>query len=79
MQGRLQQVHVGSEILIEIVILTEIHHEDFVLRIAGANQVQNCIVHLLPLIAHGTGVVDYDADGYREGHCHPGDGDSSRK
>src|ERR1700685_2625647 len=64
MQGCLQQVDVRSEILIEIVILAEIHHENFVLRIAGANQVQDCIIDLLPLIAHGTGVVDYDADRY---------------
>ncbi len=56
---QLQQI-VG-EVLIEIVFVVEIHHEDFVLGIARPHQVQRRLIHLVPLLPHRPRVVDHDA------------------
>ena len=59
----LQQV-IG-EILIEILLVVEVHHKHFVLGIAGAHQIQRSLVHLGALLAHGAGIINEDAHGDR--------------
>ena len=56
-----QLVDVGGEILVEVVLVVEVDDEDFIVRIRRTHQIQGCGIHLLPLLAHGTGIVDHDA------------------
>jgi len=63
-QSLLQQVDVGCEVLIEIRILAEIDYEDFIVGIAGANQIEHCLIHFVALLAHRTGIINHNT------HCH---------
>ena len=48
-QRFLQLQQVVGEILVEIILVVKIHHEYFVVRIAGPHQVERGLVHLVPL------------------------------
>ncbi len=49
------------KVLIEIVLVAEIDDEDFVLGVAGPDQIQRGLIHLLSFFAHGARIVDHDA------------------
>jgi len=49
-----QRPQVGGEALIPIRPLSEVHHEDLIVGIAGADQIQNRLIYLPTLVAHGT-------------------------
>src|SRR5436305_14154712 len=53
---------IGGEVLVKIGCLAEIHHEHFILRIAGLDQVHHGFVDSGALVPHRTGVVDDDPD-----------------
>ena len=65
LQSLAQLIDVAGELLIEVVLVVKVDHEDLILRIAGAYQIQCRAVHLVPLLAHGAGVVDDDPHGDR--------------
>ena len=47
-QRLLELQQVVGEILVEILLVVEVHDKDFIFRIAGAHQIQRSLVHLLP-------------------------------
>ena len=62
-QPLFQLIDVGSEILVKVVLVVEVDDEHLIIWIRRAHQIQGRGVHLLPLLAHGTGVIDHDAHG----------------
>ena len=65
LQSLLEQVDIRREVLVEIGILAEIDHESFIFGIAGSNQIEHRLIHLVSFFTHGAGVVDYDAHRHR--------------
>src|SRR5579863_181190 len=65
LQRLLEQSDVRGKVLIQVGILTEVDHKSFIVRIAGPNQIEHRLIYLVPLFAHRTGIVDYDAKRYR--------------
>ena len=63
----IQFLLIAREILVQvqIILVVEIHHERFVLRIAGLNERERCVVHLRALLAHAAAIVDYQAHRHR--------------
>jgi hypothetical protein len=41
--------------------LSEVNHEDLVVRIAGAHEIQYRLIDLPTLVSHGARVVDHNA------------------
>ncbi len=54
--------HVVGERSVEVRLIIEVHYEDFVLRIAGAHQVQAAWFTCRTLVAHGAGVINKNAE-----------------
>ena len=52
---------VAGEIVfgVEVVVVVEIHHEGFVLRIGSLHEGKRCRVHLRPFVAHAAAIVDH--------------------
>ncbi len=63
-QPLFQLVDVGGEILVKVILVVEVDDAHFIVGIRRAHQIQGRRVHLLPLLAHGTGVIDHDAHGH---------------
>ena len=64
LQGLTQLAGVTGEVLVQVILVVEIHYEDLILRIAGTHQVQGSFVYLVALFPHGAGIVDHDSHGY---------------
>src|SRR5437763_2557259 len=50
-----------GEILIEIIFVVKVHHENFVLRIAGTHQIERGLIHFAALLLHRPRIIDEDA------------------
>src|SRR5580704_16514589 len=61
LQRFFQLRNVVAEILIEVQvkIVVEVHHESFVLWVAGLHERQRCFVHPGPFVAHAPAIVDH--------------------
>src|ERR1700737_5090999 len=57
-QGFLQQIDLVGKGLIEEVLIAEVDHEDFILGIAGADQIDRSFGHFCWLLAHGPRIAD---------------------
>jgi len=62
-QGFFQFANVGGEVLIKKLFIIEVDDDDLVLGVAGTNQIEASLVHLLALLPHGAGVINDDSHG----------------
>ena len=52
-------------ILIEKIFIVEVHHEHFILRIAGTHQIERRLVYSFALFTHRAGIVNHDSHRHR--------------
>ena len=64
-QSCLQLGYIIREILIEIVLLSKIHYEHFVLRIARSNQIESRLIHRRSFRPHRSRIIDQKPQRHR--------------
>ena len=62
-QRFLELQKIVGEVLVEILLVVEVDHEDFIFRITGTHQVKGGLIYFGALFPHRAGIIDHNSHG----------------